>query len=328
MLAVAAGPHEAEDLPARRRGVPPRPRRAAPAWEALPYEQISPSPEVAARRAAAAAAGPLPRGPFVLVAPALAAMHAAAPTLGSVPPLVLADGLDLAPDDLAAAARRPRLRADRRGRSTAVAFAVRGGVLDVFPGRRAAPGPAGVLGRPGRVDPVVLRLDAAVHGARRRGRGRPRARADARRRRAGQGRDGSRSTRRDGSATSCDGSRTGCTPRGWRRPRRSSSTGSSHRRRSCPRDRGSSSWTHRGRWRACGAGRGRRRRPRGGDRLAGLRGSCIGLDEASLGARVRVDLTRFTEGLDLGTRSWGTAQANPSEMAKRIRELGHARARW
>jgi transcription-repair coupling factor (superfamily II helicase) len=45
-----------------------------------------------------------------------------------------------------------------------------------------------------------------------------------------------------------------------------------------------------------------------------------GLDEA-LGSRTRVHLTEFTEGVDLGLASWGTAQGNPAELAKRAAEL-------
>src|SRR5438270_823463 len=55
VLAVATSPHEAETL---ARGVEPflGADRVAllPAWESLPYEGISPPPEIAARRADAA----------------------------------------------------------------------------------------------------------------------------------------------------------------------------------------------------------------------------------------------------------------------------------
>src|SRR5207249_2343622 len=55
VIGVAAGPHEAEAL-ARGVGAFLGEYRVAlfPAWESLPYEGISPAPEVAARRARAA----------------------------------------------------------------------------------------------------------------------------------------------------------------------------------------------------------------------------------------------------------------------------------
>ena len=63
-----------------------------PAWESLPYEGISPTPEVAARRHEAARRTRQARGAFVLVAPVLAAMQASVPTLGADAPLVLERG--------------------------------------------------------------------------------------------------------------------------------------------------------------------------------------------------------------------------------------------
>src|SRR5207244_8931360 len=55
VVAVATGPHEAEAL-ARGLGAYLGPDRVAlfPAWESLPYEGISPAPEVVARRPRAA----------------------------------------------------------------------------------------------------------------------------------------------------------------------------------------------------------------------------------------------------------------------------------
>ncbi len=55
VMAVATGPHEAEAL-ARGVGAYLGEDRVVlfPAWESLPYEGISPAPEVAARRAEAA----------------------------------------------------------------------------------------------------------------------------------------------------------------------------------------------------------------------------------------------------------------------------------
>ncbi|MGZ4155311.1 MAG: transcription-repair coupling factor, partial [Actinomycetota bacterium] len=109
-----------------------------PAWEALPYEGIGPTPEIAARRADAIHRLRGATGSFVVVAPALAAQQGLIPTLGSVPPLDLVAGRELAPDALAE--RLVELgytRADvveHRGE-----FAVRGGVVDVFAGDARRP---------------------------------------------------------------------------------------------------------------------------------------------------------------------------------------------
>jgi transcription-repair coupling factor (superfamily II helicase) len=146
VLAVTPGPREAEGLAhgvgaflgADRVGL-------FPAWEALPYEGISPSPETAARRAQAVRALRSTTGPFVLVAPAHAAIQAIAPTLGEASPLVLTRGTELAPDLLA-----ERLSAMGYARADVVEhrgeFAVRGGIVDVFPGSGRRPIRAEFLG--------------------------------------------------------------------------------------------------------------------------------------------------------------------------------------
>ncbi|MEX0984716.1 MAG: transcription-repair coupling factor [Actinomycetota bacterium] len=323
VFAVAAGPHEAEDLHRDVEALVPGRSALLPAWEALPYEQISPSPEVAARRAGAMSALLAARGPFVLVAPALAAMHAVAPTLGAVAALALSEGLDLAPDDLA-----ERLvdlgytRADvvqHRGE-----FAVRGGVLDVFPGgarrpvrleywgdqveslRTFAPSTQLSTGRLGaeEVGPVrELIPDAAV-----------RARADGEASRHA-GRIGDL-LRRIADGLHPEGMETAIpflfdrlVPPAARLP--------------------DGAWVviteaARTLGRAAHAAA-------DADALAeatGWPGPRVIVDlEEAIGERTSVHLTEFTDGLDLGTRSWGTAQANPAEMARRIGELeasGHA----
>jgi transcription-repair coupling factor (superfamily II helicase) len=139
VLAVAPGPHEAETL---AHGVEAflGPGRTAllPAWESLPYEGISPTPEIAAHRADAVRRARTANGAFVLVAPALAAMQSLVPTLGTEEPLELARGATIAPDDLAERlAWMGYARADvveHRGE-----FAVRGGIVDVFPGSLRRP---------------------------------------------------------------------------------------------------------------------------------------------------------------------------------------------
>ena len=139
ILVVAPGPREAEVL---ARGISAflGPERAAlfPAWEALPCEGISPSPETAARRARAARVARTAEGPFALVTPAHAALQRIAPTLGEVEPLVLARGAAFPPDALVARlVDLGYVRSDvveHRGE-----FAVRGGILDLFPGTARRP---------------------------------------------------------------------------------------------------------------------------------------------------------------------------------------------
>ncbi|HZD17877.1 MAG TPA: transcription-repair coupling factor [Actinomycetota bacterium] len=139
VMVVAPGPREAETL---HRGAEAwlGPARSAllPAWEALPYEGISPSPEVAARRAEAVHRLRVADGPFVLVTTGLAAMQRLVPTLGTTAPLELVAGIEVAPDELAERlVSLGYLRADvveHRGE-----FAVRGGVLDLYPGTARRP---------------------------------------------------------------------------------------------------------------------------------------------------------------------------------------------
>ncbi|HEX8100423.1 MAG TPA: transcription-repair coupling factor [Actinomycetota bacterium] len=103
-----------------------------PSWESLPYEGISPTPQVGGARARTAHLLRRARGPLVVAAPVLAALHGLAPGLGDHEPLELRAGESIPPDMLA-----PRLvdlgytRVDvveHRGE-----FAVRGGIVDVFP---------------------------------------------------------------------------------------------------------------------------------------------------------------------------------------------------
>ncbi|MGH2673056.1 MAG: transcription-repair coupling factor, partial [Actinomycetota bacterium] len=134
VMVVAAGPREAEPLVRGAKAWLGADRVAyLPPWEALPYEGISPSPEVAARRADAVRRLRGAEGPFVVVTTGLAAMHGTPPTLGVAPPLELVAGDELPPDLLA-----DRLVALGYLRSDVIEhrgeFAVRGGVVDVYPG--------------------------------------------------------------------------------------------------------------------------------------------------------------------------------------------------
>lgn len=139
VVAVAAGPRESAPL-ARDVGAFLGHERVAdlPAWEALPVEGISPSPETSARRHAAVSAVRAAAGPFVLVVSAVAAAQRLIPQVGSVPPLTVESGTELSPDDLAdRLAGLGYARADlvmHRGE-----FAVRGGLVDVFPGTAPRP---------------------------------------------------------------------------------------------------------------------------------------------------------------------------------------------
>jgi transcription-repair coupling factor (superfamily II helicase) len=139
VLAVAPGPKEAELLAAGAEAfLGPDRVSLFPAWEALPVEGISPGPEVAARRAEAAHRARQAEGPFVVAAPVVAALQRLLPELGARDPLVLEPGADLPPDALAerlvALGYRREDLVMHRGE-----FAVRGFVLDVFPGTAGRP---------------------------------------------------------------------------------------------------------------------------------------------------------------------------------------------
>ena len=140
VLALAPGSRDAEIL-ARGAGAFLGPDCVAllPAWEALPSEGISPTPEVAARRARAIRALRANRdGAFVLVAPATAAVQGIVPTLGENEPLFVRRGDTLSPDALAEQLTGlGYVRTDlveHRGE-----FAVRGGIVDAFPGAGRRP---------------------------------------------------------------------------------------------------------------------------------------------------------------------------------------------
>ncbi|MFT4230367.1 MAG: CarD family transcriptional regulator, partial [Microbacterium sp.] len=111
-----------------------------PAWETLPHERLSPSAETVGQRldvlhriAEWSAAAPAERGALVVTASVRAALQPLAAGLSDTPPLVLAvggRGHDLS-DVSAQLVERAYHRVDmvsRRGE-----FAVRGGILDVFP---------------------------------------------------------------------------------------------------------------------------------------------------------------------------------------------------
>src|SRR6478672_8718493 len=140
LLAVTATTREAEDLVAAL-GCFLDPDRVAdfPAWETLPHERLSPRSDTVGKRLAVLrrlrhpdpsdpAYGPLD----VVVAPVRAVLQPVVQGLGELMPVSLRAGddapLEQVVEDLAAAAYARTDLVERRGE-----FAVRGGILDVFP---------------------------------------------------------------------------------------------------------------------------------------------------------------------------------------------------
>ncbi|GMA28271.1 transcription-repair coupling factor [Arenivirga flava] len=137
LLVVAATGRESEALREALGTLLPTARILEfPAWETLPHERLSPSAETVGRRLAtlrALAEHGASDAPLVVVASVRAAFQPLVPGLASTPPIVLeagARGHDLrgiALDLVEAAYVRVDM-VTRRGE-----FAVRGGILDVFP---------------------------------------------------------------------------------------------------------------------------------------------------------------------------------------------------
>ena len=142
VLAVTATGREAEDLTAALRSLLDGDRVALyPSWETLPHERLSPRADTVGRRLAVLrrlkhpskddpATGPLD----VVVAPVRSILQPQVPDLGDLEPLQLREGQDV-DGGLDAAVRRlvdlayARVElVEKRGE-----FAVRGGILDVFP---------------------------------------------------------------------------------------------------------------------------------------------------------------------------------------------------
>ena len=143
LLVVTATSREAEDLTAALGCVlDPDVIADFPSWETLPHERLSPRSDTVGRRLAVlrrlahpasvadddAAHGPL----AVVVAPVRAALQPISTGLGDLTPVALRAGEDHNLDDvveaLAGAAYSRTDLVERRGE-----FAVRGGILDVFP---------------------------------------------------------------------------------------------------------------------------------------------------------------------------------------------------
>ncbi|MGY1842286.1 transcription-repair coupling factor [Modestobacter sp. SYSU DS0875] len=136
VLVVTAGERDADAVAAVLRCfVPDRRIEVFPAWETLPHERLSPRADTVGRRLAVLRDLTHPRenGTIdVLVAPVRSVLQPLAPGLGDLVPVELAPGRSAELDDVAraladAAYTRVEL-VEKRGE-----FAVRGGLLDVFP---------------------------------------------------------------------------------------------------------------------------------------------------------------------------------------------------
>ncbi|KOG49004.1 transcription-repair coupling factor [Streptomyces decoyicus] len=143
VLAVTATGREAEDLAATLRSLVPAGEDNSvvefPSWETLPHERLSPRSDTVGRRLAVLRRLAHPRqddptaGPVsVVVAPIRSVLQPQVKGLGELDPVSLRTGqsadLEEIVDGLAAAAYARVELVEKRGE-----FAVRGGILDVFP---------------------------------------------------------------------------------------------------------------------------------------------------------------------------------------------------
>ncbi|MFI0239698.1 transcription-repair coupling factor [Streptomyces sp. NPDC016845] len=140
VLAVTATGREAEDLAAALRSLLPEDEVAEfPSWETLPHERLSPRSDTVGRRLAVLRrlAHPRPDDPetgpvSVVVAPVRSVLQPQVKGLGDLEPVALRSGqsadLGEVVEALAAAAYARVELVEKRGE-----FAVRGGILDVFP---------------------------------------------------------------------------------------------------------------------------------------------------------------------------------------------------
>ncbi|MCZ2817760.1 transcription-repair coupling factor [Modestobacter sp. VKM Ac-2984] len=136
VLVVTAGERDADALATVLRCfLPDRRVEVFPAWETLPHERLSPRADTVGRRLAVLRdlAHPGENGTVdVLVAPVRSVLQPLAPGLGDLVPVELAPGqsadLDAVSQALSDAAYTRVELVEKRGE-----FAVRGGLLDVFP---------------------------------------------------------------------------------------------------------------------------------------------------------------------------------------------------
>ena len=112
--------------------------RYFPAWETLPFERISPATETMGNRLEILHGIQTGRGPDVLVAPVRSLLQRINPEVRDVEVLELRRGdradLSKLATSLVANGYRRELQVDHRGE-----FAVRGGLLDIFPATSAYP---------------------------------------------------------------------------------------------------------------------------------------------------------------------------------------------
>jgi transcription-repair coupling factor (superfamily II helicase) len=141
VLAVTSAGREAEDLVAALQNLlPPDQVALYPGWETLPHERLSPRADTVGQRLAVLRrlAHPSPDDPAsgalsVVVAPVRSLLQPQVPGLGELVPVALRAGdsgqdlADIVTDLVAAGYARTEL-VEERGE-----FAVRGGILDVFP---------------------------------------------------------------------------------------------------------------------------------------------------------------------------------------------------
>src|SRR5256886_11847506 len=137
VLAVTATSREAEDLAAALGCLlPPGEIAVYPSWETLPHERLSPRSDTVGRRLAVlrppAHAEPFPTPLRVLVAPVRSVLQPQLKGLGDLSPVELATGgeadLEEVVGQLSGMAYARVDLVEKRGE-----FAVRGGILDVFP---------------------------------------------------------------------------------------------------------------------------------------------------------------------------------------------------
>ncbi|MGB7983509.1 MAG: hypothetical protein WCF36_22245, partial [Candidatus Nanopelagicales bacterium] len=146
VLVVTATSRQAEDL-AHAAGSLLGPARVAvlPAWETLPHERLSPSSDTVGRRLAVLrrlahpdASDETSGALDLVVAPVRALLQPIVTGLGDLVPVVVRPGDQVAHDDLAAAlvaiGYQPTDLVAKRGQ-----FAIRGGILDVFPATEEHP---------------------------------------------------------------------------------------------------------------------------------------------------------------------------------------------
>ncbi len=146
VLAVTATSRQADDL-AHAAGSLLGPARVAvlPAWETLPHERLSPSSDTVGRRLAVLRrlAHPDPADEStgaldLVVAPVRALLQPIVTGLGDLAPVAVRPGDQVAHDDLAASlvsiGYQPTDLVEKRGQ-----FAIRGGILDVFPATEEHP---------------------------------------------------------------------------------------------------------------------------------------------------------------------------------------------